>query len=158
MRNDPDHLARILKVLAVQTRVRILQLLRGRVLCVKALTAQLGVTQGAVSQHLRCMREAGLVVDERRGFHVHYRLNESTLGVWREEVGLLLGPAPSLVANTKGRTSMCRRHAKDEVCEKGEGLNCRPNQCSPAQIRKCHGTSQEHSCAGQRVRQPAGKR
>jgi len=86
-------LARILKVLAVDTRVELLRLLKGRVLCVNALASRLNVTQGAVSQHLRIMRDAGLVLDEKRGYFVHYRLNEITLAAWREKIGKLLDPA-----------------------------------------------------------------
>ena len=82
-------LARALKVLSVETRVRIVRLLKGRGLCVSSLAAQLDVTQGAVSQHLRVMRDAGLVVDEKRGYFVHYRLNEETLAAWRTELDQL---------------------------------------------------------------------
>jgi len=90
--NDPIRLARVLKVLSVPTRVRIAQLLKGRALCVNALAAQLEVTQGAVSQHLRVMRDAGLVTDEKRGHFVHYRLNKMTLDAWREAIVGLLDP------------------------------------------------------------------
>jgi len=92
MNNDPDKLAKALKVLAVGTRVRIVQILRQRTLCVNALAARLDVTQGAVSQHLRVMRDADLVIDERRGYRVHYRLNEQTLTQWRTDIEALLGP------------------------------------------------------------------
>ena len=93
---DGDHrLARAMKVLAVGTRVRIVRLLKGRALCVNALAARLNVTQGAVSQHLRVMRDAGLVVDEKRGYYVHYRLNESTLAAWRDRIDQLLDLAPA---------------------------------------------------------------
>jgi DNA-binding transcriptional ArsR family regulator len=92
MPNYPDDLARLLKVLSVGTRVRIVQLLKGRALCVNALAARLKVTQGAVSQHLRVMRDAGLVIDEKRGYYVHYRLDEKTLCRWRKEVDSLLTP------------------------------------------------------------------
>jgi DNA-binding transcriptional ArsR family regulator len=67
-------------------------LLRGRALCVNALAARLDVTQGAVSQHLRIMRDARLVIDEKRGYHVHYRLDEETLERWREATNRLLAP------------------------------------------------------------------
>ncbi len=91
--DDARQLARSLKVLSVATRVRIVQLLRRRALCVNALAARLDVPQGAVSQHLRVMRDAGLVIDEKHGYFVHYRLNEDTLAAWREEIAeLLAGP------------------------------------------------------------------
>ncbi len=83
-------LAYVCKILSVGTRVRILQLLKGRALCVGALSDRLDVTQGAVSQHLRILRDADLVVAEKRGYFVHYRLNEKTLSKWKSMVDRLL--------------------------------------------------------------------
>ena len=99
---DPDKLARMLKVLSAGVRLRILQLLQGRSLCVNALAARLDVTQGAVSQHLRVMRDAGIVTDEKRGYYVHYRLSEDTLAAWREEIDKLLAPTFGTRTDTKG--------------------------------------------------------
>ena len=99
---DAKELARLLKVLSVETRVQILQLLKGRALCVNALAARLNVTQGAVSQHLRIMRDAGLVIDEKRGYFVHYRLNEDTLSEWQEQIRKLLDPESGAGEATKG--------------------------------------------------------
>ena len=59
MDKETDKLARWLKVLSVGTRLRVVRLLNGRALCVNALTHRLSVTQSAVSQHLRVLREAG---------------------------------------------------------------------------------------------------
>jgi len=99
---DARRLARILKALSVERRVRIVQLLKGRALCVGALAARLDVTQGAVSQHLRILRDAGLVIDEKRGYYVHYRLDEKTLTAWREEIDKLLDPTAGPSENTRG--------------------------------------------------------
>lgn len=100
--DEAERLGRLLKVLSVGTRVRIVQLLKGRALCVNALASRLDVTQGAVSQHLRIMRDAGLVIDEKRGYFVHYRLNEDTLAAWREEIDRLLDPTHGVCKDTKG--------------------------------------------------------
>jgi DNA-binding transcriptional ArsR family regulator len=104
---DPIRLARILKVLSVPARVRIVQLLKGRALCVNALTARLDITQGAVSQHLRIMRDAGLVVDEKRGYFVHYRLNEEALAGWQEHIGNLLDPKQIRQCHGDGKSHLC---------------------------------------------------
>ncbi len=77
-------------MLSVETRIRIIELLRRRPLCVNALTARLGITQGAVSQHLRVMRDAGLVIDDREGYHVHYRLDMEQLARWLSLIDELL--------------------------------------------------------------------
>lgn len=84
--SDVRTVARLCKVLSVDTRVRILDLLRARVLCVNALAERLKVTPAAVSQHLRVLRDAGLVVPQKRGYYVHYHLNRKTLGKWRQVV------------------------------------------------------------------------
>ena len=83
-------IARGFKIFSSDTRVRIVRLLKGRALCVGALSAHLGVTQGAVSQHLRVLRDAGLVVSEKRGYYVHYRLNERAVARFRQAVDSLL--------------------------------------------------------------------
>ena len=90
MDKEANKLARWLKVLSVGTRVRIVQLLKGRALCVNALARRLNVTQSAVSQHLRVLRQAGLVIDEKRGYYVHYRLNEETFAEWKEAIEHML--------------------------------------------------------------------
>ena len=97
-----EYVARLCKVLSVENRVRILQLLEGRALCVGALAARLDITQGAVSQHLRIMRDAGLVIDEKRGYYVHYRVDPRTLAAWREAVQQLLDPASVSAKPVKG--------------------------------------------------------
>jgi len=106
---DTRRLARLLKVLSVENRTRIVELLKGRALCVGALAARLNVTQGAVSQHLRIMRDAGLVIDEKRGYYVHYRLNEKTLAAWRETIDELLAPTDGPRENTTGARKCAAR-------------------------------------------------
>jgi len=81
---------RVFRALSVETRVRIVQLLKGRALCVNALAARLKVTPAAVSQHLRVLRDADLVVPDKRGYYVHYRINEKTLATWKELADSLL--------------------------------------------------------------------
>ena len=95
-------LARLLKVLSVETRVEMVRLLKGRALCVNALAAHLNITPGAVSQHLRVMRDAELVIDEKRGYYVHYRLNEKILDVWQGAIEELLNPKAGVRTKTKG--------------------------------------------------------
>jgi DNA-binding transcriptional ArsR family regulator len=87
---ETEKLARVFKVLSVDTRVRIVQMLKGRALCVNALANRLGVTPAAVSQHLRILRDADVVAPEKRGYYVHYRLNEKKLRRWREITSRLL--------------------------------------------------------------------
>jgi len=61
-----------LKALGEPMRLRILQLLLERKHCIRSLSKKLGITESAVSQHMKILREAGLVYGERCGYHVHY--------------------------------------------------------------------------------------
>ena len=79
---NPDKTSRIFKILSVNTRVRMLDILKHRFLCVDALARELGITPAAVSQHLRILRDADIVIAEKRGYYVHYRINEKTLSKW----------------------------------------------------------------------------
>ncbi len=81
---DAQQMARIFKALSTPARVQIVTLLKDRNLCVNALAARLEVSPAAVSQHLRILRDADLVVSEKRGNYVHYRINPETLRRWGE--------------------------------------------------------------------------
>ena len=83
-------MARIFKALSTPARVQIVTLLKDRNLCVNALAARLEVSPAAVSQHLRILRDADLVVSEKRGNYVHYRINPETLRRWGELADRLL--------------------------------------------------------------------
>jgi DNA-binding transcriptional ArsR family regulator len=72
-------LVRTMKALSSEPRLRILKLLGERSLCVNAIAARLGMTQPAVSQHLRVLREGGLVKVERRGYWMHYAADRGAL-------------------------------------------------------------------------------
>ncbi len=82
--------ARIFKVLSVETRLRIIDLLKHRALCVNALAWALEITPAAVSQHLRILRDADIVFGTKKGYYVHYRVNNKTLAGWSKTTKSLL--------------------------------------------------------------------
>jgi len=88
--HDSQKLARIFKVLSVDTRVRMIVLLKRRSLCVNALARALEITPAAVSQHLRVLRDADIVKADKQGYFVHYRVNEATLANWAQVAKELL--------------------------------------------------------------------
>lgn len=87
---DSEKQARIFKVLSVGTRVRMIDLLKHRSLCVNALARDLEITPAAVSQHLRVLRDADIVTADKQGYFVHYRVNEETLAEWSKTSRSLL--------------------------------------------------------------------
>jgi ArsR family transcriptional regulator len=65
--------------LADPTRLKLLRLLCSQkepgALCVGALTGLLGISQPAVSQHLRILKSAGLARGQRQGYYIHYSVD-----------------------------------------------------------------------------------
>ena len=84
-------LARIFKVLSVDTRIRMIEMLKERPRCVNSLACSLKITSAASSQHLRILRDAGVVTADKQGCFVHYRLNEAALAAWGKAAAGLLG-------------------------------------------------------------------
>ena len=66
--------SRILKALADETRLRILNLLRTREMCVCEIMIALNLTQPTASHHLRILESVELVEDLRKGKWVFYKI------------------------------------------------------------------------------------
>jgi len=87
---DPQKLARLFKVLSVDTRVRMVELLKEHSLCVNAMAHMLEITPAAVSQHLRVLRDAAIVIADKKGNFVHYRINPDALRAMQESAAEFL--------------------------------------------------------------------
>lgn len=106
MKNNIKEQAAIFSALGDPTRLRLLKLLSQQhdpdALCVNALVSILGISQPAVSQHLRVLKSVGLVRGERRGYHVHYSVDPEALKHYQE----LLTEALSL--DEQGQEDPCK--------------------------------------------------
>ena len=65
---------KIFKALSDRSRLRIVNMLSQKSLCVCEIKEVLGLSQSTVSGHLRVLKEAELVIDEKDGLWVEYRL------------------------------------------------------------------------------------
>ena len=122
--DSADELARLGKILSAATRVRILRALKAGPLCVGALSNRLDITQGAVSQHLRVMRDAGLLVAERRGYFIHYRLDLKRLTACRSGLTRLL---TAKTRSTPKRRAKCARQGEKRCARKKPHARKKPS-------------------------------
>lgn len=72
---SPRQCATVLKALADETRLRILESLLVEEKCVSDLVRELGCPQPHVSHHLRILRDSGVVEGIREGKQVCYRIS-----------------------------------------------------------------------------------
>jgi ArsR family transcriptional regulator, arsenate/arsenite/antimonite-responsive transcriptional repressor len=73
---SPD-IANLFSALADPTRLRLLNLMNGREVCVCYFVEILKQPQPKISRHLAYMRRAGIVSARREGKWMHYRISES---------------------------------------------------------------------------------
>lgn len=102
-----------MKVLCEPSRCRIVSLLSQRAYCVSALATLLGISAPAVSQHLRLLRDAGIVYCEKYGYHTHYKLDKERLSQIAE----------SILELTREKPDHC--HKKGFTCLAAETVGCR---------------------------------
>lgn len=69
-----ERAAQVLRAMGDGPRLRILELLKQRELCVTEIVATVGEKFTTVSQRLKLLRSEGLIVRRREGNHIYYAL------------------------------------------------------------------------------------
>lgn len=113
--------ALLYRALADETRRNIILLLLQHNLCVSALAGRLNISESAVSQHLKILRQAGLLRGEKRGYFMHYDIDREKLRTLGREI---IGMA-DMTRHVPEHENSCN--------EKNE------HRCSDETRRFCHG-------------------
>jgi len=74
---DLQRASQLLKLLGDPTRLTMMKLLKSHECCVCEFVEIFKMSQPAISQHLRKLRDIELVKDERRGQWIFFSINES---------------------------------------------------------------------------------
>ncbi|MFX5145950.1 metalloregulator ArsR/SmtB family transcription factor, partial [Acinetobacter baumannii] len=76
----PNSVTAVMRALAYPTRRAVFErVFDSEEISVADLTRGSGVTQGAISQHLKSLKQAGLVAERAEGRHVYYRASPQGL-------------------------------------------------------------------------------
>lgn len=111
------------KAVAHPARLRILAMLSGGPLCVCQMTAVLGTAPSTVSEHLRELKRAGLLVEEKNGKFVSYRVASSRdASRWLQVVREGLANDPIAAADTS-LVARLRRIPVEEFVASGHRLS-----------------------------------
>jgi len=73
-----NQIANVLKLLGDKTRLTIVAILKQRECCVCELQEVFKSSQPSISQHLRKLKDAGLIKEDKRAQWVYYSLNSRT--------------------------------------------------------------------------------
>lgn len=123
--------AKVLKAIADETRMKMLKLLLRHSFCVRGLAYKLGLTEATISQHLKVLREAGLIIGEKRGYFMHYHVERSLLCE-------LAGEIQALTTLERGACELAKR----DDCPAAKPKNCRKGQCGDRTGELCNGEKQ----------------
>ncbi|CQR72604.1 HTH-type transcriptional repressor AseR [Sporomusa ovata DSM 2662] len=94
-----DHLkemAVVLKALGDEKRLKIIKMLASNsneTFCVSDVALQLGISQPAASQHIKVLKNIGILEENRKGFRVFYTINSDVLKEYRKEINELFRKA-----------------------------------------------------------------
>ena len=118
----------LFKALGDETRLRILNLLYRRELCVCQIVEALGIGQSKASRHLASLRHAGLVNDRREGLWMYYSLTQPSGELHRQVVewlGRAENEVPMAAADLEalGNLGECGALCPDHAPSK-EGERC----------------------------------
>ena len=80
---------KILKAMFEPKRFLLLQLMAEKGYCVGALARKSELSESAVSQHLKVLRESGLVYGVKKGYYTHYCLDKEALALVISELEAL---------------------------------------------------------------------
>ena len=153
-----NRLLTTLKALGDETRLKLIHLLLTQDLCGRALARRLGISEAAVSQHLKILREAGLVEGEKRGHWTHYAVQPEVLEEIIGELGRIAhrsaiqaGKCRRIHAERKGRVGKeVKTMCCGPCCEQPDKLKGKPEECTPEQVKECHGDVKKHPCKGEK--------
>ena len=99
----------VFKALADEGRFAVINLLLSNDLCVGGLARALKMSEPAVSQHLKKLRECGLVTGEKRGYWTHYSVNIQKLLDIAREVSIM-------AAKTRNPEGACSKSSSAGEC------------------------------------------
>ena len=107
-------LDRMLKALGEPMRLKIYQSLLERKHCVRSLSKKFSISESAISQHMKVMKDAGLVYGEKYGYHTHYLpFVTVTLGLGTEQFEKM--QTASLTLNRDRTVCQCEYRKEEEV-------------------------------------------
>lgn len=101
----------LLKALADPTRLKLIELLLTHSYCVRALSTLLDMSESAISQHLKILREAELVEGVKYGYYTHYRVRREQLDTLKAQLDALIQTPHNAQRNgcIAAHTVGCRR-------------------------------------------------
>ena len=89
---------KVFKAIGDETRLKILILLSTKNICAKGIAKHLEISEAAVSQHIKVLKEANLIIAYKNGYYVMYELNNEVLEESKNFIDILIHKDVDLIS------------------------------------------------------------
>ena len=72
-----EDLVKVFKALSDETRLKILLIISKRTICQKGISRHLGISESAVSQHIKVLKESGIVILKNLFIKIYMYMTEN---------------------------------------------------------------------------------
>lgn len=103
---------KLIHLITDETRFRLIKLLLKHPYCVKALSKKLGISEPAVSQQMKILKQNGLVDGVKIGYQVHYKVNRNLILSAMDELSQAISHQPTAVNLTSDSDCSCEFEAE----------------------------------------------
>ena len=86
----------MIHVMTDETRYQLLQLLMKHHYCAKALSKKLGISEPAISQQIRILKQYQLITGVKIGYQMHYRVNSERISSAMARISKQIMMCPTL--------------------------------------------------------------
>jgi Predicted transcriptional regulators len=104
------------RALADDTRRKIVFLLLSHNYCVSEIARVLKISESAVSQHLKILKEADLLTGEKRGYYMHYDIDREKLRGLAREIDGMAGLERQVCTGPEGDAASCGCELSGDSC------------------------------------------
>ena len=108
-------ISQALKAMSHPTRLRMVELLLQRRMCVRSLARHFEVSAPTVSVHLKVLKNAGLIIGEKKSYYMHYRVIRENIEELSQFFSALsvTPPLPQQCCQKSG-SCHCKCHSKKD--------------------------------------------
>lgn len=103
---------KLFKALSDENRLKLLMLISKKNICAKGISNHLNISEAAVSQHIKILKDSNLIVGEKKGYHIIYNINEDSMVKIRDFISLVLDDKSVVSFNCKIKCSNKRCYYK----------------------------------------------
>lgn len=109
-----DTKIKVFKALGDETRIKILNLIFNKNMCAKGIARHLDISEAAVSQQIKILKEANLIIGYKIGYHIIYDINEDALNSTISFIGSIINKNRTI--NTRKIKPICVDKCKHLKC------------------------------------------